>query len=177
MLARGTRTCEELAQLIIDRKEHKANIETKLMDGVLGFTLFGDIINLHDALTLAKFRCFNLPKKYKNRNLCKRILVFAGGPVDPFLPYSIEVGDMLANAGIALDVVNYGTQRGGKTKLLNHLVSNANVDIRCRILNLQEYRLYKSDILPLVGEDANFDPKTRRDDNDDMHGDSRKRAR
>ncbi|GKB92202.1 26S proteasome non-ATPase regulatory subunit 4 homolog isoform X2 [Tanacetum coccineum] len=140
---------------------------SKIMDGVLGFTLFGDIINLHDALTLAKFRCFNLPKKYKNRNLRKRILVFAGGPVDPFLPYSIQVGDMLANAGIALDVVNYGTQRGGKTKLLNHLVSNANVDIRCRILNLQEYRLYKSDILPLVGEDANFDRKRRRDDNDD----------
>ncbi|GJV30345.1 dehydroascorbate reductase 2 [Tanacetum coccineum] len=136
---------------------------SKIMDGVCGFRLFGGTTDLQGALQLAKFRCFNLTKKYKNINLLKNILVFAGGPVAPFFfSYSIELGEMLADAGITLDVVNYGTQPGGKTELLNHLVSNANVDIRCRILDLQhQHRLYKYDILPLVGEGGNFDRKTR----------------
>ncbi|GJW79152.1 E-beta-farnesene synthase 1 [Tanacetum coccineum] len=61
---------------------------------------------------------------------------------------------------------------GEKTRILNDIVEFANDVIRFRILNLP-HRLYKSEILPLVGEG---DRKRRRDDNDDMHGDGRKLA-
>ncbi|GJX22596.1 hypothetical protein Tco_0227041, partial [Tanacetum coccineum] len=63
--------------------------------------------------------------------------------------YSSYLGAMLSQAGIGLDVVNYGTQQGEKTGILNDIVEFAEEDIRCRILNLP-HRLYKSEILPLV---------------------------
>ncbi|GJZ78719.1 zinc finger CCCH domain-containing protein 49-like protein [Tanacetum coccineum] len=54
-------------------------------------------------------------------------------------------------AGIGLDVVNYRTQQGEKTRILNDIVEFTEEDIRCRILNLPHH-LYKSEILPLVVE-------------------------
>ncbi|GKE33446.1 26S proteasome non-ATPase regulatory subunit 4 [Tanacetum coccineum] len=54
---------------------------SKIMHGILGFTLVGGITDLRGALKLARFRCFNLKKERKNRNLRKRIHVFAGGPL------------------------------------------------------------------------------------------------
>ncbi|GJU76813.1 hypothetical protein Tco_1273883 [Tanacetum coccineum] len=65
--------------------------------------------------------------------------------------YSSDHGAMLSQAGIGLDVVNYGTQQGEKTRILNGIVEFTNEDIRCRILNLP-HRLHKSDILPKVTE-------------------------
>ncbi|GJR20992.1 26S proteasome non-ATPase regulatory subunit 4 [Tanacetum coccineum] len=140
---------------------------SKIMDGVLGFTLVGGSTDLRAALNLARFRCFNLKKEHKKRNLRKRIFLFAGGPVDRFHYYSVELGEMLSEEGIALDVVNYGPQQEDKTHLLSHLVEIANEDNGSgRILTLQNH-LYSSLILPLVVEG---DRKRRRDDNDDTHG-------
>nr|GEW77708.1 zinc finger, CCHC-type [Tanacetum cinerariifolium] len=76
-------------------------------------------------------------------------------PVARFYYYSVDLGEMLSKE---VEIADEDNGSG-------------------RILNLQEYRLYKSDILPLVGEGGNFDRKRRRDGNDDMHGDGRKRAR
>ncbi|GJY54885.1 hypothetical protein Tco_0446549, partial [Tanacetum coccineum] len=73
----------------------------------------------------------------------------------------------------ALDVVNYRTQQGEKTRVLNDIVEFATEDIRCRILNLP-HRLHKSEILPLVGEGNQ--KRRRDDDNDDMHEDGRKQV-
>nr|GEW13257.1 hypothetical protein [Tanacetum cinerariifolium] len=84
-------------------------------------------------------------------------------PVVRFHYYSVDLGEMLSKEGIALDIVNYGTQQGDKTLLLNHLVEIADEDNGSgRILHLP-HRLYKSDILPLVGKGGNFDRKRRRD--------------
>ncbi|GKD11207.1 26S proteasome non-ATPase regulatory subunit 4 [Tanacetum coccineum] len=82
---------------------------SKIMHGVLGFTLVGAHTALRHALGLAQFRRFNLKKEHKNKNLLKRKVVFAGGPVYQYRNYSSDLGAMLSQAGIALDVVNYRT--------------------------------------------------------------------
>ncbi|GJX28786.1 retrotransposon protein, putative, ty1-copia subclass [Tanacetum coccineum] len=124
---------------------------SKIMHGVLSFTLVGAHTALRHALGLAQFRCFDLKKEHKYKNLLMRIVVFAGGPIYKYRSYSSDLGAMLSQAGIGLDVVNYRTQQGEKTRILNDIVEFTEEDIRCRILNLPHH-LYKFEILPLVVE-------------------------
>ncbi|GJX93896.1 retrotransposon protein, putative, ty1-copia subclass [Tanacetum coccineum] len=84
---------------------------SKIMHGVLSFTLVGAHTALRHALGLAQFRCFDLKKEHKYKNLLKRIVAFSGGPVYQYRSYSSDLGAMLSQAGIGLDVVNYDTQQ------------------------------------------------------------------
>nr|GEW19312.1 hypothetical protein [Tanacetum cinerariifolium] len=83
-----------------------------------------------------------------------------------FVVYQMDVKSAFLNGKIS-------EEQGEKNRMPNDIVESANEDIRCRILNLP-HRLYKSEILTLVGEG---DQKRRRDDNDDMHGDVKKDRR
>ena len=155
---------------------------SKIMNGVCGFTLFGGYTALEIAMDLAPYRCFNLTREHKNKNLLKRILVFAGGCL---YYYGVSVGRQLgANLDgrcISLDIVNFGTHREEKCRVFEAFVDEYNYKSNggsCRLLRLSR-RLHRPSILCLVEEGVNFDRKRKRDDSDDsryMHGDGKKRA-
>ncbi|GKD22317.1 26S proteasome non-ATPase regulatory subunit 4, partial [Tanacetum coccineum] len=96
---------------------------SKIMHGVLGVTLVGAHTTLRHALGLAQFRCFDF------KNLLKRIVAFSGGHVYQYRSYSSDLGATLSQAAIGLDVVNYGTQQGEKTRILNGIVWNLRMKI------------------------------------------------
>lgn len=163
---------------------------SKIMNGVCGFTLVGGYIHLKLAISLASYRCFNLIREHKYKNLLKRILVFAGGYLyDDEVCVGRDLGCILSNLFIAVDVVNFGTHREEKLQVFEGLVEEYNYDTNesgfnhankinnsCRLLRLSR-RLDSSLILCLVGEGRINDHKRRRDDSRDMHGDGKKELR
>ncbi|GKA53950.1 26S proteasome non-ATPase regulatory subunit 4 [Tanacetum coccineum] len=117
-----------------------------IMSRVRDFVNVGGSTLLVTPLTWGSY---HLNEKYENH--LKRMVVFAGGPIEDSHKEYTKLGTKLKERGVALDVVNFGAQQlGYKKHQLLVILAAANNNDNTRMLDLCGHHLNGSSITPLV---------------------------